>query len=169
MTSPVSLADARLVQRLRQGEPAAFDELWAQWQRPIWSLCNAMADDRAQALSLLQDVHGALSLACRGFAPDVSLCCHVSSLVYRRLQQRLELAPLDGIDIDVPAHTGPPPRAQLAARLRAVPAELRVVYLLDVFFHCPAGTLSQLLQCSEVDVRHARAQVAFALVAEEGA
>lgn len=169
MTTPVSIVEARLVQGLRRGDPAAFDALWTRWKRPIWSLCNGMADDRAHAQALLQDIYGALGTDCRGWSPDVSLCCHVSSLVYQRLQQRLELPQLDGIDIDVPEHTGTPTRADVQARLRAVPPELRVVYLLDVFFRCPAGTLSQLLQCEENDVRHARARVAFALVAQGGA
>lgn len=161
------MQDSRLIARLRHGEPQALAQLWDQWKGPIWSLCRGMGTDPDQARLLLQDVYGVLPTAARGWSLDAPVCCQLSKLLWQRLAGILELQAPVGIQASPPDRTCTPARADVAARLAAVPPELRLIYFLDIFFRCPAATLAHLSGWSEQDVRKARAKVAWALVRED--
>lgn len=128
-----------------------------------------MADDPQHARLLLQDLYGALPVAARGWSLDAPVCCQLSSLVWQRLSRTLELSAPIGIQASLPDETRAPSRQEVAARIAAVPPELRLIYFLDIFFRCPAATLARLAGWSEQDVRQARAKVAWALVCDEPA
>lgn len=128
-----------------------------------------MTADAAHARALLQDVYACLPMAARGWSLDAPVCCQLSQLLWERLHRALELAEPVGISVTPPTTTAAPSLATVSSRLAAVPPELRVIYLLDLFFRCPAATLARLSGWSEQDVRNARATVAWRLVAGEGA
>ncbi|NOY25931.1 MAG: hypothetical protein GXP62_08680 [Oligoflexia bacterium] len=164
MTSAVSMQDARAISRLKAGDGAALTDLWTRWKTPIWSLCRGMASDVEHARELLRDIYVHLPPAARGWSLDAPVCCQVSALVWSRLQRRLELRAPDGIDVHIPDHAAAPSRTVIAGKLAAIDPELRVIYLLDVFFRCPAATLARISGWGEADIRTARAAAAWQLV-----
>jgi len=165
----VPLDDARLIARLRRGDPAALSELWEGWKTRVWAICRGMATDTDQARALLQDLYGTLPGTVIGWSLDAPVCCQLSRHTWSRLHACLELETPAGIPLSVPDQTRAPAAAEVGARLAEVPPELRVIYLLDIFFRCPAATLAALSGWQERDVRNARAMVAFHLVSTGGA
>lgn len=168
MAGPVPIEDARLISRLRAADRGALDELWVSWRAPTWAVCRGMGGEPERARALFDDIQAQLPGAVRGWSLESPVCCQLSRLVWRRLEARLELPRPAGIEASVPARTATPSRDEVARRLSRVPPELRVIYLLDVFYRCPARTLAALSGWAELEVRKARAAVAWALVAEEG-
>ncbi len=161
----VSLAEARLVTQAKAGETAALAQIWADWRTPLWSICLAMADDKPHALELLRALYAELPVVVRGWSRDTSLCCLVATWVFRRLHATLELAQLESIDAPAPAVVSVPSRKVVAERIARLSPRIRLVYLIDLFFGCPADTTAAILQVDEVALRHARAVAAWSLVA----
>lgn len=163
--STVSLADARLLHAARSGAPHAAAAIWKQWRTPIWSVVLAMTQDKARALAELRELYQDLPSAARQWSPQEDLCCHISAWVFRRLQHSLELPEVAGIEVVVPHAVASPTQSQAAERIRSLAPQIRLVYLIDLFFRCPASVTAGLLGIAENDLRHARSNAAWAVVA----
>lgn len=161
----VSLADVRLLNQARSGDPAAVRQLWTQWRTPMWSVCRSMAADKAEAVALLQALYAELPLAVRGWARDEPMCCLVGTWVFRRVSASLELERVAGIEVHAPQTVCAPTRADAAVRIARLSPPVRLVYLVDLFFGCPASTTAALLGVDELDLRHARSAAAWSVVA----
>ncbi len=162
---PVSMAEARLIQRLRRGEPAAWEALWGAWRDRCWSVVAPMGRDRAHAVALLAEVYRTLPGVVRSWSPGTPLYCLVGVHTYTTVAAAMELGTIDGIDIGVPTATHTPSADDAVRTLASLPDHVRLVYLLDLFFGCPAGTTATLAGVDELDLRHARARAAYAIVA----
>lgn len=160
-----SLAEARLVRRLQAGEPGAFQELWGGWRDRCWSVISPMAEDRDQAVALLRDVYLGLPIAVRGWPLDTPLCCLVGCHVFLGVHRGLELPAIAGIEADIPPVLAAPDKAGVAGRIAAMPPHVRLVYLVDLFFGCPAATTAALVGQDEHQLRLARSKAAWSVVA----
>ena len=165
----ISLSEARLVQRLRSGEPAALRELWTRWQGPVWAVCRAMADDRAAGVQLLARLDAELGAQSRSWQEDRPLCCAVAAWLLTSLKRELQLPDPAGIHSPLPGAVQRVDQQSAQQRLSALPPETRLVYLVDLMFRCPASLTAELTGWSEDQIRAARANAAWALVAAEGA
>jgi hypothetical protein len=161
----VSLEEARLLQRIRRGEPDGVDRVWDDAKDDLWSVCVAMAADETEALGLLRDLYDGLWGETRGWRTDVATCCLLAAYAWRRLHALLQLAPLGGIDRSVSPTLEVPGADAVAARVAAIPGPVRLVYLLDLFFGCPADELARLTQIHEDELRDARAAATFRILA----
>lgn len=168
MSGAIPLDDARRLAGLRRGDPGAVADLWDEWKTRLWAICRGMAADPDQARVLLADIHHSLPSAVIGWSLEVPICCQLARHTWSRLHRHLQLAEPDGITLSVPDRTRSPAASEVAARLAELPPELRVIYLLDVFFSCPAAILAALSGWDETQVRRARAAVAFHLVSAGG-
>ncbi len=161
-----SVGEARLLQRLRRGEPGAADELWRAWGPAVAACCLAVAPDRDGGIALARALQAELGAHARAWPLGHAHCCLVAAWVLRRVSEALELPGLDGIVVAVPpawaaaAPVGP----ELQRRLRALPAELRLVYVVDLLLGCPADQTAALTGLDEQALRHARAAAAWKLV-----
>lgn len=164
----VSLAEARLLQRLRRGEPAALQVVWDDWKHAIWSICKAMDADPEGARALLLAVYRDFPSAARGWEHEHALCCQVGALVYSVLSEALSLPVLLDFSPELPSEVADPTPEQVLQRIAEIPPLHRLVYLVDLFFHCPSAETSSILGISEMALRHARTQAAWALVASRG-
>jgi hypothetical protein len=164
LSREISLAEARLLQRVRSGEPDGILRVWDDAKDDLWSVCVAMSSDEAQALELLRDLYDGLWSETRGWRSDVAICCLLAAYAWRRLQALLQLPPLGGIDRSVASTLEVPGVDAVAARVAAIPGPMRLVYLLDLFFGCPADELARLTQIHEEALRDARADATFRML-----
>lgn len=167
VVQPIALEEFRLLSRAKVGEPAALAAVWRNWRNAIWSICLAMARDREHALSLLKTLYGELRSVIRGWTTDTTPCCLVATWIFRRLHALLELPDLQSIDAPAPRAVSVPGHQQVAARVARLSPGLRLVYLIDLFFGCPAQKTAAILGVDEVALRHARAIAAWDLVKED--
>ena len=165
MSREVSLEDAKLLQRIRRGEPDGVLRVWNDNKDELWSVCVAMSRDETEALDLLRDLYDGLWSETRGWRTDAAVCCLLAAYAWRRLQALLQLAPLGGIDRSVSSTLEVPGADAVAARVAAIPGPVRLVYLLDLFFGCPADELARLTQLGEDALRDARAAATFRILA----
>ena len=161
---PVALQEFRLLTRAKSGEQAALAEVWRTWRNAIWSICLAMARDQEHALSLLKALYGDLRSVIGGWTPEITPCCLAATWIFRRLHGLLELPELQSIDAPAPRAVAVPSQHQVAARVARLSPGIRLVYLIDLFFGCPAQTTAAILGVDEVALRHARATAAWDLV-----
>ena len=158
------MEDTRLLTRLQRGERAAFEDLWQRWRGAVWSVCVAMCAERSDAVALLQAVYGSLPRSVPGWAAPTPLCCHLGAHVFRVVHAQLELSPVVGIDVPTAGAVRVPDAATARDVLLRVEPHVRLVYLIDLFFHCPAPTLAQLLELDANDLRHARGMAAWRVI-----
>jgi DNA-directed RNA polymerase specialized sigma24 family protein len=163
-SSSVALEDARLLQRVRRGDPEGVEQLWDGAKDDLWSVCVAMTPDGDRALDLLRDLYDGLWSETRAWRVDAAICCLVAAYAWRRLQAVLQLEPLAGIDRGVSSTLQVPGADAIAARLAAIPGSTRLVYLLDLFFACPADELARLTALQEDALRDARADATFRML-----
>lgn len=163
----VSLADVRLLKRAQAGEPAAHAQLWADWRDTIWSTCRAMTASDVTARALLDAHYQHLPTAVRQWPRDQPLCCLVAHWSHARIHQFLQLPPLTGITMPAATRAAPPLAKDIPTRLALVPPAIRLVYLLDLFYGCPAPTMASLLGVAETELRLARATAAWTLLTPE--
>ena len=159
-----SLADRRLLHRLQAGEPAAFAALWADWRDAAWSACRAMQPDRDRAVGLLTRIYRELPRSARGWDARHPLCCLMGAHVFQSLGAALQLDLPAGIDPDIPPSVRAPTPQEVQARLSSLDPAVRLVYVADLLFGCPATTLAALLAVDEQQLRAARSAAAFAVV-----
>ena len=167
--APVSLADVRVIRSLQRGEPAALQGVWDAWKHACWSICKAMAADLTQAKALLLVIYGELPASSRTWDPQRPVCCQLGSLVHRAIAGELDLPGLTEVDFELPEAVAPASTADLLGRMGRVPPLLRLVYLVDLFFHCPSAETSALLGIPESALRQARSRVAWALITPQEA
>jgi len=142
-----------------------MSDLWTSWRNPLWSLCVAMAADNTQAIDLIKDLYADMPSAVRGWARDEPLCCLMATWAFIRLRANLELPALAGIEVTVPATVEAPDAASISDRVNRLTPQVRLVYLIDLFFGCPASTTAALVGASERDLRQARASAVWSIVA----
>jgi hypothetical protein len=165
LSKDVSLDEARLLQRIRLGEPDGVDRVWEDAKDDLWSVCVAMTANETEALRLLRDLYDGLWSETRGWRGDVAICCLLAAYAWRRLEALLQLPPLGGIDRGVSSTLEVPGADAVAARVAAIPGPMRLVYLLDLFFGCPADELARLTRLREDALRDARAAATFRILA----
>jgi hypothetical protein len=127
-----------------------------------------MTDTQDAAVALLRQVYVELPRASRGFDAQAPICCGVAAWLWRDIGGVLELPPLGGIEPVPPDRYAELAPAQVAARLGALEPNVRLVYLLDLYFGCPVGRLSDLVALPEVDLRAARTQAVWGLLGQVG-
>ena len=125
--------------------------------------------DGQEAQALLLEAYEDLPTLCRSWTPSAGICCHISGWLYRRVAAQLELAQLSGIQLVPPTSFAPPAPDAVPRLLRSAAPEMRLVYVLDLFFGCPAGQLSSLIEVSEAQLRDARTAVVWHLLSGGGA
>ena len=165
----VSLADVRLLRRLRVGDADALDEVWTRWKGPVWAVCRVMVANRTHAVQLLARLYLDLSTQARGWPDDLPICCSFAGWLLERMSTELELPVAGGIPAAIPAVTAAPDPGSASDRLGELPPELRLVYVVDLMFRCSAAMTAQASGWSEQDIRSARSAAAWRLVAVEGA
>lgn len=160
----ISMEEARIIARLRRGEREALAGLQEEWRDAVWTLCLAMTSGERDAQALVQGVWKTLREEARTWSAHAPLSCQVAGLVCRVIARRLNLPQpgeaahtLQVAERVVAAH-------ELRAVLDGVPAELRLVFLADLFFACPVDALSEFVAVPEAALREARAAVCWRLV-----
>jgi len=154
-----------MVRRLQSGDPAAFQELWGAWRDRCWSTIRPMVASREEAVMLLRDVYLGLPGAVLGWPADVELCCLIGCQVYSAVRRRLELPSIVGIQAHVPPTLAVPNRDGVARKISTMPPSVRLTYLVDLFFSCPAAMTAALVNEDEGQLRQARSQGAWVVVA----
>jgi DNA-directed RNA polymerase specialized sigma24 family protein len=164
LSSEISLDDARLLQRLRRGEPDGFETVWERAKDDLWSVCVAMSDGEPEARGLLEDLYEGLWSETRAWRVDAAICCLVATYAWRRISALLELPALGGIDKGVMPPFEVPSADAVTARIVQIPRPIRLVYLLDLFFGCPADELARMTSLQEAALRDARAAATWRML-----
>lgn len=158
------MQDARLIARLRRGEREAIAGLQETWRDAVWSICCAMAPRGEVPGALASAIWRGLKDDARGWSANRPICCHLAGLVARALVRRLDLPqpdqesfPPSPADHAVEAH-------EVLALVATFPPANRLVFLLDLYFECPADALSDATGVLEPALRAARAAATFRLV-----
>lgn len=159
----IDVPDA-LLARLRQGERAAFEQIYRWFERPVFTLALRICGEREQAADVLQDtmlkvIDRIGEFRGRGGTEGASspfwgwlrqIAVNEALMALRRRRRPGEdgdhLGDVDAID----EHTPPPPAAADAARLQraleALPANTRTVlwlYHAEGYTHDEIGALMQ--------------------------
>jgi RNA polymerase sigma factor (sigma-70 family) len=159
----IDVPDALLV-RMRQGERAAFEQIYRWFERPVFTLALRICGEREQAADVLQDtmlkvIDRIGEFRGRGTAEGASspfwgwlrqIAVNEALMALRRRRRPGEDGDhLDDVDA-IDEHTPPPPAAADAARLQraleALPANTRTVlwlYHAEGYTHDEIGALMQ--------------------------
>lgn len=157
------LSEAVRVRAARQGDRAALRALWAEVVDELYTLCCVVLPP--------EDALDTLGLARRALEARAPALLQHSfreqclALLYPQLLARLRPGPLAGISApEVPAD-GPDPETRVQRTLRRVPAPLRLAWAFATLAGCPAERLAAWGGQPEAELRRARAEVAWLLVA----
>ena len=159
----IDVPDA-LLARMRQGERAAFEQIYGWFERPVFTLALRICGEREQAADVLQDtmlkvIDRIGEFRGRGTAEGASspfwgwlrqIAVNEALMALRRRRRPGEDGDhLDDVDA-IDEHTPPPPAAADAARLQraleALPANTRTVlwlYHAEGYTHDEIGALMQ--------------------------
>jgi len=159
----IDVPDAVLA-RMRQGERAAFEQIYRWFERPVFTLALRICGEREQAADVLQDtmlkvIDRIGEFRGRGTAEGASspfwgwlrqIAVNEALMALRRRRRPGEDGDhLDDVDA-IDEHTPPPPAAADAARLQraleALPANTRTVlwlYHAEGYTHDEIGALMQ--------------------------
>lgn len=159
----IDVPDA-LLARMRQGERAAFEQIYRWFERPVFTLALRICGEREQAADVLQDtmlkvIDRIGEFRGRGTAEGASspfwgwlrqIAVNEALMALRRRRRPGEDGDhLDDVDA-IDEHTPPPPAAADAARLQraleALPANTRTVlwlYHAEGYTHDEIGALMQ--------------------------
>lgn len=143
------MEDGRQIGALRRGEPAAAAELWRSWSGALWSVCRAMAAAYPESWALYGAVARGVRAAAREWSPGLPLRLQLAAWLHGLLTERLALRPLAA------ALPWAPPRAKAGAPLEALaqlPAEIRLIFLLELLFDCPPDALAPALNGAASEV-----------------
>jgi len=121
--------DDRLMARLRAGDPAALDELYARYQGPLFGVLRRLTGDRALAEDLLQETFLRVWRARDRYAAAGRFRAWLFTIAYRLAADHARRAAgtETALPEDLPAPERPDERAaagELAARLEQVIARL---------------------------------------------
>ncbi|MES2671061.1 MAG: sigma-70 family RNA polymerase sigma factor [Pseudomonadota bacterium] len=170
----IDVPDA-LLARMRQGEPAAFEQVYRWFERPVFTLALRICGEREQAADVLQDTmlkvidrigefrgrgtaEGAHS-PFWGWLRQIAVNEALMTLRRRRRpgQDGDHLDDVDAID----EHTPPPPAAADAARLQraleALPANTRTVLWL---YHAEGYTHDEIAALMQRTASFSKSQLA---------
>jgi len=114
---------------------------------------------------LLSAVYGELPPAARAWEAHLCLSCLMGAHVFETVRRRLALPLPQGTAPRLPPAVRLPPAAEVLRRLSQVDPMDRLIYLCDLFFHCPVAETSEMLGLSVAQLRNARIRVAWSLVA----
>ena len=161
---------ASLVARVREGDHAAFEQLYRRFERPVFTLALRMCGDRSEADEVLQDTMLKVYSAIGGFRGDGGSPfwgwlrqVAVNEALMRLRRGRRLAAELDGSDADDLAedHAPPPPAAADAALLQRalaqLPATTRGVLWL---YHAEGYTHEEIAGAMQRSVSFSKSQLA---------
>lgn len=157
----IDVPDA-LLARMRQGERAAFEQIYRWFERPVFTLALRICGEREQAADVLQDtmlkvIDRIGEFRSRGTAEGASspfwgwlrqIAVNEALMALRRRRRPGEDGDhLDDVDA-IDEHTPPPPAAaaRLQRALEALPANTRTVlwlYHAEGYTHDEIGALMQ--------------------------
>ncbi len=158
------MQDARLIARLRRGEREALTSLQEQWRDAVWSVSCAMTGSEREAQSLVQAMWRSLRDDTRGWSANTPLCCQLAGLLCRLIASRLDLPQPDAEGFSLRYAQRAIPAEEIAATIPTIPPATRLVFLLDLFFECPADALAHATGVPEPSVRHARSAALWRFV-----
>lgn len=163
------MQDARLIARLRRSEREALAGLQETWRDAVWSICCAMAARGQDPGALASAVWRGLKDDARGWSANRAICCHLAGLVARVLVRRLDLPQPDLEEFEPRAADHLVEAHEVLALVAGFPPANRLVFLLDLYFECPADALSDATGVLEPALRAARSTATFRLVPTDGA
>ena len=85
------LADARMVERLRNEDSAAQYALWTQWRPAVKAMCDGMSFGEIEARALAIACRRALETGSVHWTPGIPVRAQVAATVWRILTQELHL------------------------------------------------------------------------------
>lgn len=168
MSYAISMQDARLIARLRRGEREALAGLQEDWRDEIWSVCGAMTGSEGEARALVQTVWRSLRDETRVWSATTPLCCQLAGLVCRVIVERLSLPQPDAEEMPFRFAERDVEAQEVAARVRQIPPATRLIFLLDLYFGCPADALAAATGVPVGAVRYARSAAIWRMVAPGG-
>jgi RNA polymerase sigma-70 factor (ECF subfamily) len=157
-------SDERLFERLRAGDLAAFDALYARYERPLFGFLLALVGDRAEAEDLFHDAFLALLRSgddggFRGGSFRTWIFRVARNRALNRLRDRgrarLEEAPGEELPVELGPDTDPEGRLDARGRIAALERALgRLPPRLAEVFHLRAAGLSyeELAEALEVPI-----------------
>jgi hypothetical protein len=143
--------------------------LWERCLDDLWSLATALLEDDNQAVAALGLLRVRLRDRARGLATDIPWRTQLFGLFWEQVADRMELRPLGSILANAGAD-GPlddadrSPQEQVLHVLASTPRELTLVYLFNLLGRCSTADIAAFSGASELEVRKARAAVAWRLV-----
>ncbi len=164
----ISLAEARLLRDLRGGKAAAAHEVWERFRSPIQAVCRGMGDGSGETVvewrALFDGLRAGFQETARHWPVDRPLCCLVGAWVFTALAGRLNVGSLVGVQVSIPRVVRAPSIDEVPERLGRLSPAVRLVYLVDLYFGCPASLLAEISGQPEVGLRMARAVGAWGMV-----
>ena len=170
----IDVPDA-LLARMRQGEPAAFEQVYRWFERPVFTLALRICGEREQAADVLQDtmlkvIDRIGEFRGRGTAAGAhspfwgwlrQIAVNEALMTLRRRRRPGEDGDhLDDVDA-IDEHTPPPPAAADAARLQraleALPANTRTVLWL---YHAEGYTHDEIAALMQRTASFSKSQLA---------
>ena len=170
----IDVPDA-LLARMRQGEPAAFEQVYRWFERPVFTLALRICGEREQAADVLQDtmlkvIDRIGEFRGRGTAEGAhspfwgwlrQIAVNEALMTLRRRRRPGEDGDhLDDVDA-IDEHTPPPPAAADAARLQraleALPANTRTVLWL---YHAEGYTHDEIAALMQRTASFSKSQLA---------
>ncbi len=160
----ISMQDARLIARLRRGEREALAGLQEEWRDAVWSVCSAMTGSEREAQSLVQAMWRSLKDDTRGWSATSPLCCQLAGLLCRLVASKLDLPQPDEEGFVLRYAERTVHAQDVSAMLPTIPPSTRLIFLLDLFFECPADALAHATGVPEPAVRSARSAAIWRFV-----
>ncbi len=171
-TEVLDLREQSLLARARLGEAGAAALLWSRERDALWAIAGA-ALPREAAIDALAELRGGLVRSLRGARSWRPL---VFGGLWAILWRELALPPLAAVRTEgrwpplrpPPAGARPPGGAALRRAVAEAPAELRLIYLFDLFSGCSARELAGFARCEVRRIHRARAAMCAHLIGAAG-
>lgn len=121
------MSDRELLDRLRAGDHAAFDEIFRQWYEPAVRVATRVLRDQGVAEEITQDVFLELWRRREAFPPDSTVGAYVlQSVRNRSLNHLRHLQVQQRSVVQVEAMTEPAEQADVATGVNELEAAIRV-------------------------------------------
>ena len=158
-------ADAALIQRAREGDEAAFAELFNTHKAKIYSLCLRMTSNTAEAEDLTQDAFLQVFRKLDTFRGDSALSTWLYRVAVNTVLMHFRKKALRQVSLDEPANqeTGAPKREHgkidgrlstsvdriaLTRAMKELPVGYRTIFLLHEVKGYEHHEIARLLRCS---------------------
>jgi RNA polymerase sigma-70 factor, ECF subfamily len=160
---PMADADADLVSRSQQADPAAFEELVRQHQRMIHALTYRMTGSLADAEDLAQETflrayeqiggfRGGAKFSTWLYRIAVNTCLNWRQKEARRCQLYAQAAQEFSVRLDTGGNASADQGAEVQAALLKLPAKQRAAVVLTIYDGLNHAEAAQVLGCSETTV-----------------